>query len=226
MAGKKVVLVSTSAHKLGEHETGLWLDEIADPYYAFQKAGYDIEIASIKGGAVPIDAGSMADAFFGAESKKFMHDGKAIGQLMHSKEISTVDLSDVDVLFMCGGHGTSVDFYNSPNLTKAIETQFNAKKIVASVCHGPTCLVDPIKSDGTPIVLGMKVTGFSNSEEKAVGLEKAVPFLLEDRLKKLGGFYSAGADWTSHVIVDSNLITGQNPQSALATAEACIKALN
>jgi putative intracellular protease/amidase len=110
-------------------------------------------------------------------------------------------------------------------LKKAIETLYTSGKVVASVCHGPVCFVDCIKADGTPLVSGLKVTGFSNTEEEAVQLTGLVPFLLEDKLKELGGNYEKGDDWNSKICVDGNLVTGQNPQSSDACADAVIAIL-
>ena len=222
---KTVVLVATSASKLGSHDTGLWLEELASPYYEFLEAGHEIIIASPNGGPVPIDAASMSEGFFTEPAKKFMHDGTAFGKLSHSVKISDLDLEKVDCLFMCGGHGTCTDFINQPSLKNAIETCYNAKKIVAAVCHGPMCLADCVKEDGSPIVKGLKVTGFTNTEEEVVQLTGAVPFLLEDKLKELGGVYERADDWNSKVVVDGNLVTGQNPQSSEACAIACIENL-
>jgi len=221
-----VVLVATSAGSLKSHSTGLWLEELAAPYYQFLDAGYEIIVASPAGGPIPIDAASLGEGFFTDDAKKFMHDATAVGKLSHSEPIGSVDLKDVDALFMAGGHGTCTDFINSPDLKKAIETVFNSDgKIVASVCHGPMCFTDCVKPDGTPLVSGLKVTGFSNTEEEAVGLQSTVPFLLESKLKELGGLYERGDDWNSKVVIDGELITGQNPQSSTECAKAIITKL-
>jgi len=222
----KVVLVTTSAGNLKCHNTGLWIEELASPYYKFQDAGYEITIASIAGGAVPIDAASLGEGFFTEDAQKFMHDGTAVGMLSHSVAIGDVDLADKDALFMCGGHGTAVDFHNQDSLKSAIETMFNADKIVAAVCHGPICLADCVKKDGTPLVSGKKVTGFSNTEEDTVQLTSLVPFLLETKLKELGGSYERADDWNSKVVVDGKLVTGQNPQSSEETAKTVIGLLD
>lgn len=220
-----VVLVATSASKLKSHDTGLWIEELASPYYEFLAKGYEITIASPKGGAIPIDAASLGDGFFTEPAKKFMHDGTAVGKLCHSIKISDLNLNLVDALFMTGGHGTGTDFINQPSLKAAIETIFNKKKVVASVCHGPLCFVDCVKEDGTPLVSGLKVTGFSNTEEDMVQLMDVVPFSLEDKLKELGGKYEKTNAWNSHVCVDGNVVTGQNPQSSEDCAKAVINIL-
>lgn len=127
---------------------------------------------------------------------------------------------------MTGGHGTCVDFVNNSVLKEAIETMYSSKKVVGAVCHGPTCLPDCNKPDGTPLVQGLTVTGFADSEEEAVQLTSIVPFLLEKKLKELGGKYEKADDWNSKVCVDGNLITGQNPQSSDECAAAVIKMLS
>lgn len=225
----KVVLVCTSATEIKGHPTGLWLEELAAPYYMFKEKGYDVVIASPAGGPVPIDANSMGEGFLTDFCKKFMLDGEAVGAMSHTQKIEAIDFSaagSVDAIYTTGGHGTCVDFVNNPALKAAIETMYNASKIVASVCHGPTSLVDCQKLDGTPLVQGLTVTGFADSEEEAVQLTAVVPFLLESKLKEHGAKYEKADDWNSKCCVDGNLVTGQNPQSSEACAEAVVKLLS
>ena len=118
-------------------------------------------------------------------------------------------------MFMCGGHGTAVDFIDNNALKAAIETMYNSGKIVSAVCHGPVCLVDCVKADGTPLVQGLNVTVFSDAEEEMVQMVDKVPFLVETRFHELGAKYSKAADaWHPHVCADGNLVTGQNPASS------------
>merc|ERR1719343_155244 len=215
----KILIISTSASTLKGVDTGLWIEELAAPYYAFKDAKFEVDIASTKGGAIPIDKGSVSDPFFTDESKKFMHDGEAIGALCHSIKLDTIDFktTNYDAIYMPGGHGTCADFIDNPALKKAIEIMYASGKIVSSVCHGPTCLVDCVKPNGDALVKGEVVTGFSNSEEDAVQKSNIVPFSLESKLIELGGKYEKGDDWTSKVCVSNNIVTGQNPQSSLET---------
>jgi len=224
---KTVVLVSTSAADLKGYPTGLWLEELAAPYYIFKNAGFEVVITSTEGGAIPIDGGSLAGDYFTAETKKFMHDGEAFAALTHSVRISAIDWesANVEAIFTCGGHGVEVDFVHNDTLKRAIETLYNANKIVASVCHGPVCLAQCNKANGEPLVKGLVTTGFSNSEERGVGLTEKCAWLIEDKFKELGAIYEAGGDWTSNVKVAGNLITGQNPQSAVEAAHAVVSAL-
>eukprot|EP00584_Thalassiosira_punctigera_P023360 CAMPEP_0172565640 /NCGR_PEP_ID=MMETSP1067-20121228/108967_1 /TAXON_ID=265564 ORGANISM="Thalassiosira punctigera, Strain Tpunct2005C2" /NCGR_SAMPLE_ID=MMETSP1067 /ASSEMBLY_ACC=CAM_ASM_000444 /LENGTH=226 /DNA_ID=CAMNT_0013356571 /DNA_START=78 /DNA_END=758 /DNA_ORIENTATION=+ len=222
----RVVLVSTSAAELKGHATGLWIEELATPYYLFKNAGCEVVIASPAGGAIPIDASSMSEGFFTEDSKKFMHDAEAFGQLSHSEKLDSIDFSSgVDAIFLCGGHGTCVDFHDNAVLKSAIETLYAAGKVVSAVCHGPEGLPQCNKPDGTPLVKDKVVTGFSDAEEVAVQKQDIVPFLLESKLKEQGGKYESGENWTSKTCVDGTLVTGQNPQSSRACAAAVISVL-
>lgn len=222
-----VVMISTSAAYLKGHPTGLWLEELAAPYYSFKQAGHEVLIASIRGGPVPIDANSLKGDFFTKAAKDFMGDGDAFGALSHSYRISQIDFSSTNIkaIFMTGGHGVCVDFIKDRSLKKAIETTYAAGRIVAAVCHGPVCFAQCKKPDGSALVKDLEVTGFSQSEEDAVKLTELVPFVIEGKFKELGGKYSKGADWSSNVAVAGNLITGQNPQSSEDCAKAVLTAI-
>ncbi|GAX13951.1 hypothetical protein FisN_5Lh142 [Fistulifera solaris] len=222
----KVVLICTSASELKGHPTGLWLEECASPYYAFLEQGYEVILASPAGGAVPIDQNSLGEGFFTDASKKFMHDAAAVGALSHTKKLDDIDWQTVDAIYLAGGHGTCVDFIDNPSLKQAIETVYAAGKVVAADCHGPIGLAQCNKPDGTPLVQDKVVTGFADSEEFAVQLQDIVPFLLETRFKELGAKYEKTEDWQSKACADGNLVTGQNPQSSDACAEAVIKILS
>jgi putative intracellular protease/amidase len=223
----QVIIVSTSAPELAGHKTGLWLEECAAPYYKFKEAGCEIEIASPAGGPVPLDAASLGEAFLTDSCKKFLFDPEAMGMLSHTTKLSAADLSVADAIFFCGGHGTCVDFIDDAAVKSAIETLYGAGKVVAAVCHGPTCLPQCTKP-GTdePLVKNLVVTGFTDTEEEAVQLTGKVPFLLEQKLKEQGGKFERADDWNPKVCVDGKLITGQNPQSSEACAEAAIKILS
>jgi len=228
---KKVLFLNTSATHFGKSKelpTGIWLEELAAPYRVFKDAGYEISFASPSGGPIPIDAKCLSAPFFTDESKEFLYDAEAMDMFSHSKKIADVSTGgDYDVLFLPGGHGACGDFVDNVDVKTAIENTYNAGKFVAAVCHGPIALAECFKADGkTPLVNGLKVTGFSNSEEEAVGLTEEVPFLLETRFKEQGAiFEKSETDWSSHVVADGNLITGQNPASSKALAEKVVELL-
>eukprot|EP00996_Jenningsia_fusiforme_P005944 NODE_706_length_1966_cov_53.437141_g653_i0.p1 GENE.NODE_706_length_1966_cov_53.437141_g653_i0~~NODE_706_length_1966_cov_53.437141_g653_i0.p1 ORF type:complete len:353 (+),score=68.22 NODE_706_length_1966_cov_53.437141_g653_i0:494-1552(+) len=226
---KSVLILCTSAPKMGEMDTGVWLEELAAPYYLFLEAGFTVEIASIRGGPIPIDASSMAEGFFTASAQKFMHDQVALGKFGHSIALASLGSGNsvaekYDLLFLPGGHGTCVDFSDNAALKAAVEAMY-AQKLVAAVCHGPTALTQCVKADGTPLVQGLTVTGFADTEEAAVGLTDKVPYLLESKLTALGGKYEKAGDWSVKAVRDGRLVTGQNPQSSEECAKLCIEAL-
>mmetsp|Transcript_21639 Transcript_21639/g.28789 ORF Transcript_21639/g.28789 Transcript_21639/m.28789 type:complete len:235 (-) Transcript_21639:318-1022(-) len=229
--GKKILIVSTSASEMEGHPTGLWLEELAAPYYTFVEAGYDVTIASVKGGPVPIDQNSVSEPFFTDDAKKFMHDGAAVGMLSHTKAVADL-VGDVaesfDAVFLPGGHGTCADFVGDAAvaLHKVVETMFAANKVVAAVCHGPMGLTGCVKGEEKlPLVKDLKVAAFTDSEEAAVGLTEKVPFLLESKLKEQGAIHESGDDWSEKVCVDGKLVTGQNPQSSKLCAEKVVELL-
>jgi putative intracellular protease/amidase len=210
-------------HKDGTapHQTGLWLEEAAAPYYVFKRDGHEVAFASPKGGAVPVDPASMGGDFFTEDAKSFMHDGAAFGKLCVSTKVADLSVDDFDVLFMAGGHGTVADFVSNAALKKAIEDTYAANKLVAAVCHGPTALVQ-CEFQGKPLLDGKQVTGFTNAEEgpDGVNLKEKVAVVLEDAMKEKGGKFESADPWNSKVVEDGTLLTGQNPQSSKALAEA------
>lgn len=223
----KVVIVATSAAELKGHPTGLWIEELANPYYQFKNAGYDVVIASPAGGPVPIDANSMGKDFFVDDAKKFMHDAEAFGQLSHTVKLDSIDFSSgIDAIFLCGGHGVCADFNDNPKLKEAIETLYAADKVVSAVCHGSNGLVQCNKPDGTPLVKDKVVTGFKDSEELLVGLQAIVPYALESKLRELGAKYESADDFSPKACVDGKLVTGQNPGSTEVCAAAVISVLS
>lgn len=222
----KICMIPTSGAELKGRNCGLWLEEFAGPYYVFKEAGVDLVVASPKGGPVPIDSKSMTGDFFTEPGKKLMHDPEPIGLLMHSVKLETLSFpGDFDAIYMPGGHGACVDYISNPTLKKVIETMYNEGKVVSTVCHGPISLIECNKPDGTPLVQGKTVTGFSDSEEKAVQWEDDVPYLIESKFIEQGAKYEKADDWHSKVCVDGNLITGQNPQSSEDAARAIVSAL-
>lgn len=224
----KILLVLTSHDQLGHtgEKTGFWLEELAAPYYAFVDAGAQVTLASPRGGQPPLDPKSNEAAFQTDTTRRFEADATAVAALATTKKLVDVDVADFDAVFYPGGHGPLWDLAEDRTSIALIEKTVASGKPVALVCHAPGVLRHVKGVDGKPLVNGKAVTGFSNTEEEAVGLTKVVPFLVEDMLKANGGIYSSGADWQSHVAVDGLLITGQNPGSSEATAHALLKQLS
>jgi putative intracellular protease/amidase len=223
----KVLIVLTSHEELGDtgKKTGFWLEELAAPYCRFEGAGYEITLASPKGGRPPLDPKSNQPEFQTDETRRFEADAEATAALANTVRLDSVSAADYDTVFYPGGHGPLWDLAEDQTSVRLIETTLRSGKPVALVCHAPGVLRHTTDEDGTPLVAGKKVTGFANTEEAAVELVDVVPFLVEDELTKLGGDYSKGADWAPYVVEDGLLITGQNPASSAPAADALIAKL-
>lgn len=223
----KILMVLTSHDQLGDtgQKTGFWLEEFAAPYYALKDAGAEIVIASPKGGQPPLDPKSDAEDAQSDDTRRFKADAEAQGLLANTVKLVDVKAEDFDAVFYPGGHGPLWDLANDPASIGLIEAFAAADKPTGFVCHAPGVLKDVKGADGEPLVKRRAVTGFTNTEEEAVGLTEVVPFLVEDMLAANGGRYSKGADWSSYVLTDGALVTGQNPASSREAAEALLKLL-
>jgi putative intracellular protease/amidase len=224
----KILLVLTSHDKLGNtgRKTGFWLEELAAPYYTFKDAGAEIVLASPKGGQPPLDPKSNEPSFQTELTRRFEADASAKAQLATTVRLDSVKAEDFDAIFYPGGHGPMWDLAENQSSVRLIETMLRAGKPVALVCHAPGVLRHAKTPDGKPLVQGKTVTGFTNTEEKAVGLTKVVPFLVEDELTANGGIFSKSGDWKPYVVTDGLLITGQNPASSGPAAKVLIEMLN
>jgi putative intracellular protease/amidase len=220
----KVLIVLTSHDELGDtgRKTGFWLEELAAPYYRFKDAGADIVLASPKGGQPPLDPKSDEPDSQTDQTRRFGADAEARAALAATVRLDSVSADDHDTVFYPGGHGPMWDLAEDEHSIRLIETTLRAGRPLALVCHGPGVLHRATEHDGTPLVRGRKVTGFTNSEEAAVGLTDVVPFLVEDELTRLGGLYSKAGDWQPYVVRDGLLVTGQNPASSGPAADALL----
>ncbi|SES07984.1 Putative intracellular protease/amidase [Lentzea xinjiangensis] len=221
----KVLIVLTSHDELGDtgRKTGFWLEELAAPYYRFEDAGWEIVLASPRGGRPPLDPKSNEPGSQTDETRRFEADQEALAALADTVRLDSVSTDGFDAVFYPGGHGPLWDLAEDANSARLIETTLRSGKPLALVCHAPGVLRHAVGEDGAPLVRGKQVTGFANSEEEAVQLTDVVPFLVEDELKNLGGVYSRGEDWSPYVVRDGLLITGQNPASSAAAADALIE---
>jgi putative intracellular protease/amidase len=215
MTNPRILMVLTSHDALGNtgEKTGFWLEEFAAPYFVFKDAGANITLASQKGG--------QTDA-----TRRFEASAEDLAFLANTRKLSEIDAGDYDALFFPGGHGPMWDLASDQAVADLIEAFDAEGKVISAVCHGPAALVNAKSADGAPLVAGRNVTGFTNSEEAAVGLTDIVPFLLQDRLDILGGKLDLAADFTAHIVTDGNLVTGQNPASSEPAANAVLHLLN
>lgn len=228
MGTKRILAVVTNAsdYEKAGYRTGLWLGELTHFQDAVEKAGFSVDIASPEGGYVPIDPESLAASVLkdGGTAERY-EDPAYMKLLQESLPLTDVDVDAYDAIYLAGGHGTMFDFRGEP-LASVIGRFAAAGKVVSAVCHGPAGLLDARGADGTPLVAGKKVTGFSWAEEKLAQRQDAVPFNLQDELSERGGDYTkALLPFGKKVVTDGLLITGQNPGSAEGVAEAVVEAL-
>jgi putative intracellular protease/amidase len=224
----RILMIVTSNSRMGDtgKPTGLWAEEFAVPYYALTDAGADVVIASPAGGPAPIDAASLKPKGENdAAVERYLADAATQARMAATRRAADVDAADFDAVFFPGGHGTMWDLPNDAGVTRAVERAFAGGKFVASVCHGAAGLVSAKRADGHSVVQGKRVNAFTDAEEAAVGLTGVVPFLLESRLRELGGRFEGAANWQAFAIRDGQLITGQNPQSSALVAQELLGAL-
>lgn len=215
-----ILMILTSTAQIDSTTpTGLWYEEFAVPYEIFLAEGWDVTVISVEGGQVPLDPRSTANLDESAQQSRAM---QALAQTVPLRE---VDPSGYDAVFFPGGHGTMFDFPENKNISAAIQSVMNKDGVVAAVCHGPAAFVGVTDSAGKPLVFGKRLTSFTNAEETAAKLDRHMPFLLESKLRAMGAEFVSGENFKENVIVDGKLITGQNPASSAAAAQAVVKAL-
>ena len=224
----RALIILTSHGSLGDtgNDTGFYWEELATPYWTLVEHGLEVDIASVAGGEPPADPGSAKEENLNDDVRRFLADDTAMKALKNTSAIETVDATAYRLVYVPGGHGTVFDLSQTPAVGKAIGAAFDAGAVVGAVCHGPAGLLDVTLGNGRPLVEGRTVTGFTNSEEKAVGLEDVVPYLLEDRLRELGAEYVKADDFEVHAVRDGRLVTGQNPPSSKKVGELMIEALS
>lgn len=223
-----ILMVLTSHDQLGDtgNKTGFWLEEFAAPYYVFKDAGAQITLASPKGGQPPLDPMSDQDDAQTDATQRFKADVAAQQSLAETAKLSTVSADAYDAVFYPGGHGPLWDLALDADSKALIEHFARSDRPIGAVCHAPAIFKSTLNADGKPLVEGKKVTGFTNSEEEAVGLTEVVPFRVEDMLKANGGDYQCADDWAEFVVTDGQLVTGQNPASSAKAAHKLLELLN
>ncbi|KAG6556501.1 hypothetical protein Mapa_001827 [Marchantia paleacea] len=226
MAGKRILILSTSHDQLiGGDPTGLWAEELVAPYYIFKEAGAHVDIISVKGGKIPLDEGSLAEGMVTPEVKTFLKEDSLRSYLENTKPVSEFKdaAQSYDAIYLPGGHGVCFDVASDKTCISLVESFWAANKVVGAVCHGPCGLVEVKDPSGNPIVKDRTVSGFTNTEEEAVGKTDKVPFLLETRLIELGGKFEKAGDWQPFGVKDGKLVTGQNPASSAKVAKLILE---
>ncbi|WP_431801881.1 type 1 glutamine amidotransferase domain-containing protein [Halobacillus andaensis] len=217
---KHILMVVTNHEKINQDTpTGIWLSEFGEAYNEFKQHGYEITVASPKGGRSPVDPNSVSK-----DEPAEILDTKVF--LENTVPIDSISAESFDAVFLPGGHGTMFDFPDNQKLQQLLREFYEADKIVAAVCHGPSALAEVTLTNGEPLVKGKRVNAFTDAEEADTGLDQHMPFLLESRLRELGAVFQSAPNWSEHVEADGTLITGQNPQSTVAVSKEVIKILN
>ena len=228
MASKRVLMVLTSHDLMGVSgkKTGNWFDEVATPYYKFKEAGFDVTMASPKGGTAPVDPLSYDDLFMTENTRKFLKDETAQRALANTLRFNDIDVDDYAGVFFPGGYGQLWDLASDSKVIRAIENWIENNTPIAMVCHAPAILRDAKKRNGEPLVKGVNVTGFTDSEDEELDLSRHLLFSLERALTTNGAnFKRANRNWSPNVVEDGALITGQNPASAAPIADALVARL-
>ncbi len=224
-AADKVLYVLTNHSQLGTNgqRTGFFLSELTHPYYVLKDAGFDIELASPKGGPAPIDPKSID--LKDKSNQRFFKDLKLLKGVQTTQKLSEVDIKSYSAIIFAGGHGTMWDFSTSKDVKRAVKIVYENGGVVAAVCHGPAALVDVKLTNGNFLVKGKKIAVFTDKEERLVKLDDTVPYLLESKLLSQGGIKASGNPWEEYAVADQRLVTGQNPQSAHKLGQLVLREL-
>ncbi|TMW74091.1 type 1 glutamine amidotransferase domain-containing protein [Alteribacter natronophilus] len=212
-----MLMIVTGTDKINsDNKTGIWVSEFTEPYLVFTEAGYEVTVASPKGGKAPLDPNSMEEDI----SPEWE---EALKRLKETAPLKEVSAESYEGVFLPGGHGTMFDFPDDPNIKSILQHFADYNLPIGAVCHGPAGFVNAVKSDGTSIVEGKKITAFTNEEEESTELDKYMPFMLETSLRDKGAQVEIGDPWSDYAVIDGNFVTGQNPQSSLTAAKAFIE---
>lgn len=210
------------------HPTGYWAEEVAASHRVFREAGVDVDIAT-PGGATPtVDpisldaAGGVSDT--DAKDLRAYLDGLG-EELTKPLVLADVSAGDYDAVYLPGGHGPMVDLAYDSDLGRLLVDADGRGQVVAALCHGPAGLLSAAGPDGSSLFAGRRMTVFTDSEERNGGLGDGVPYFVEAVLRERGATIEPGPDFSSTVVVDGNLVTGQNPQSSVQTAERVLSVL-
>ncbi|GGO93270.1 type 1 glutamine amidotransferase domain-containing protein [Wenjunlia tyrosinilytica] len=229
----KILMVVSSADSLkladgSVHPTGYWAEEVAASHKVLRNGGAQVDIATPGGVRPTVDAISLDGRGGVAErdAEEFRAYLASIAdQITSPLALSDVRAGDYDAIYIPGGHAPMADLAQDAGLGRLLNEANAQGKAVAALCHGVAALLSSTTSDGGFTFAGRHLTSFTDEEERQGGLGDNTPFFVESRLRERGAVLDTGAAWSSKVVEDGNLITGQNPQSSTATAQAVLKAL-
>lgn len=217
------VVTSTAKAPNADFNAGYELTELSRAYYVFKANGYEVDIASPKGGRPPVN---IDEELFEADHA-FLNDARAQEQVADTLRLSEVDPADYAAVYFVGGKGAMFDFPDNPHIQRIVGEIYDAGGVVGAVCHGPAALIGARSASGDTVLAGKRVTGFTDEEELFIipDARTVFPFLLEERLRSVAGEYSEGPKYLDHTVVDGRLVTGQNPWSTWSVAENIVRAL-
>lgn len=222
-----VVMTNHSAYPSRSDKTGLWLTELTHFYDVALAAGYDMDFVSPLGGQVPLDERSLKSIYLDKSARDHLADPAFMQRLKTTLAPSVINPSQYKAIYYTGGHGTMWDFPTNKALQNISEQIYRQGGIVSAVCHGVGGLLPLQDENGKPLIADRTVTGFANIEETLSGIKSQVPFSLQNGLIERGAKYKqAFVPFTSYVVSDDRIITGQNPQSSKEIAEAVVKRLS
>lgn len=225
---KNILLIVTNVDQYasGNFKTGLWLSELTHIYHMAKEKGWQISISSPKGGNTPIDPESLKPLVLDNLSKGYYENPEFMNELAHTKSLDEIKNNSFDCIYLAGGHATMYDFPDNTTLQEILRNQYESNKMVAAICHGVGGLLNVRLSNGEYMIKGKNITGFDWFEETLARRKNEVPFNLEAALKERNVHYKkAFIPMTSNVVVDGNLITGQNPFSSKEMAKTIIHEL-
>ncbi|MGH2647326.1 MAG: DJ-1/PfpI family protein, partial [Ginsengibacter sp.] len=201
-----------------DNKTSIWLEALATAYFILKDGGESVTIASANGGEIPFHNDSLLPAAVTKNTMRCRQDAQANYYFSHSLPLNEINAENYDLVFIADGYGAMFDFANNKKLNRTLEDFYYQNKPIGLVGHGVVTLLSLKAIDGAPLIKGKRLTGFSNNEEELNRLDNKLPFLLESRLTSLGALYSKGPSFKGYVVVDGNIITGQNSASSIETA--------
>ncbi|GLI82294.1 hypothetical protein PoHVEF18_010729 [Penicillium ochrochloron] len=220
------VVTNTAHYDDPTHPTGLWLSELTHAWDVFEAHGFQQTILSPSGGLSPLEPRSLKFPNYDKTAKAWKANPARMSLLENTVRPDQINSADFDAIYFTGGHGVMYDFPDNEGLQRITREIFERGGVVSSVCHGYCGLLNTKLSDGSYLVAGRNMTGFTWREEVLARVNKLVPYNAEEVLKKRGALYKkAKLPFVSYTVVDANLVTGQNPGSAKETAKKVVTAL-
>ncbi|MGN5235565.1 type 1 glutamine amidotransferase domain-containing protein [Rhodococcus sp. SJ-3] len=220
------VVTNVGHYDDADHPTGLWLSELTHAWHVFDEAGFEQTLVSPAGGAVPLEPRSLKFPNYDKTAKAWRNAPSKMALLEKTLRPDQVDSADYDAIYFTGGHAVMYDFPDSEGLQRIARGIYERDGIVSSVCHGYCGLLNIRLTDGSYLIAGKKMTGFAWIEEVLARVDKLVPYNAEERAKERGALYEkAKLPFVSYTAIDGNLVTGQNPGSAKATAKRVVALL-